>query len=67
MYRGRVLSLSLSYIFYEEVFFMVIEDDGIYRFTELTKEGREINIARIGDVFLYRDSLEDKIYKIITE
>lgn len=46
---------------------MVIENDGIYRCTELTKEGREIDIVRIGDVFLYKDSLEDKIYKIITE
>ena len=46
---------------------MEIENDGIYRCTELTKDGREIDIVKIGDVFLYKDSLEDKIYKIITE
>lgn len=46
---------------------MEIENDDIYRCTEVTKEGREIDIARIGDVILYKDSLEDKIYKIITE
>lgn len=46
---------------------MVIENDDIYRRTELTKEGRKIDIVRIGDAFLYKDSLEDKIYKIITE
>lgn len=46
---------------------MVIENDDIYRCTELTKEGREIDIVRIGDVTLYKDNLEDKIYKIITE
>lgn len=46
---------------------MVIENDGIYRCTELTKDGREIDIVKIGDVFLYKDSLEDKIYKITTE
>lgn len=46
---------------------MEIENDGIYRCTELTKDGIEIDIVKIGDVFLYKDSLEDKIYKIITE
>ena len=46
---------------------MVIENDGIYRCTELTKEGRKIDIVRVGDVFLYKDSLDDKIYKVITE
>ena len=46
---------------------MEIENDGIYRCTELTKDGREIDIVKIGDVFLYKDSLGDKIYKIITE
>lgn len=46
---------------------MVIENDDIYRCTELTEEGREIDIIRIGDVTLYKDSPEDKIYKIITE
>ena len=46
---------------------MEVENDGIYRCTELTKEGRKIDIVRIGDVTLYKDSLEDKIYKIITE
>ncbi|HZK00517.1 MAG TPA: hypothetical protein VFC79_10930 [Tissierellaceae bacterium] len=46
---------------------MEIENDDIYRYTELTKEGKKIDIVRIGDVFLYKDSLEDKIYKIITE
>ena len=46
---------------------MVIENDDIYRCTEVTKEGRKIDIVRIGDVTLYKDSLEDKIYKIITE
>ena len=46
---------------------MVIENDGIYRYTELTKEGRKIDIVRVGDVFLYKDSLEDKIYKVTTE
>lgn len=46
---------------------MVIENDDIYRCTELTNEGRKIDIVRIGDVTLYKDSLEDKIYKIITE
>lgn len=46
---------------------MVIESDDMYRCTELTKEGKKIDIVRIGDVFLYKDSLEDKIYKIITE
>ena len=46
---------------------MEIENDGIYRCTELTKDGREIDIVKIGDIFLYKDSLEDKIYKIITE
>ena len=46
---------------------MVIENDDIYRCTELTKEGKEIGIVRIGDVTLYKDSPEDKIYKIITE
>ena len=46
---------------------MVIENDDIYRCTEITKEGREIDIVRIGSVLLYKDSLADKIYKIITE
>lgn len=46
---------------------MEIENDDIYRCTELTKEGRKIDIVRIGDVILYKDSPEDKIYKIITE
>ena len=46
---------------------MVIENDDIYRCTELTKEGRKIDIVKIGDVFLYKDNLEDRIYKIITE
>ena len=46
---------------------MVIENDDIYRYIEVTKEGRKIDIVRIGDVTLYKDSLEDKIYKIITE
>lgn len=46
---------------------MVIENDGIYRCTEMTKEGKKIDIVRIGDVTLYKDSPEDKIYKIITE
>ena len=46
---------------------MEIENDDIYRCTEVTKEGREIDIVRIGDVILYKDSPEDKIYKIITE
>ena len=46
---------------------MVIENDDIYRCTGLNKEGREIDIVRIGDVILYKDSPEDKIYKIITE
>ena len=46
---------------------MEIENDDIYRCTELTKEGRKIDVVRIGDVFLYKDNLEDKIYKIITE
>ena len=46
---------------------MEIENDDIYRCTELTKEGRRIDVVKIGDVFLYKDSLEDKIYKIITE
>ena len=45
----------------------MIENDGIYRCTELTKEGRKIDIVRVGDVFLYKDSLDDKIYKVITE
>lgn len=46
---------------------MVIENDGIYRCTEVTREGKEIYIVRIGDVTLYKDRPEDKIYKIITE
>ena len=46
---------------------MVIENDGIYRCTEVTKEGKKIDIVRIGDVTLYKDSSKDKIYKIITE
>lgn len=46
---------------------MEIESDGIYRCTELTKEGKEIDIVRIGGVTLCKDSPEDKIYKIITE
>ena len=46
---------------------MEIESDGIYRCTELTKEGKKIDIVRIGDVTLYKDSLEDRMYKIITE
>lgn len=46
---------------------METENDDIYRCTELTKEGKKIDIVRIGDVTLYKDSLEDKIYKIITE
>ena len=46
---------------------MEIENDDIYRCTEVTKEGKEIDIVRIGDVTLYKDNLEDKIYKIITE
>lgn len=46
---------------------MVIENDGIYKYTELTKEGRKIYIAKVGEVFLYKENLEDKIYKVITE
>ena len=46
---------------------METENDDIYRCTELTKEGRKIDVVKIGDIFLYKDSLEDKIYKIITE
>ena len=46
---------------------MVIENDGIYRCIERTKEGKEIDIVRIGNVTLCKDSPEDKIYKIITE
>ena len=46
---------------------MVIEDDGIYRCTELTKEGRKIDIVRIGDVLLPRDSLGSKFYRVVKE
>lgn len=46
---------------------MVIEDDGIYRCTELTKEGRKIDIVRIGDVLLARDSLGSKFYRVVKE
>ncbi len=46
---------------------MEIENDGIYRCMIITKEGKEIDIVKIGDVTLYKDNLEDKIYKIVTE
>ena len=46
---------------------MVIENDDMHRCTGTTKEGREIDIIRIGSVLLYKDNLADKIYKIITE
>lgn len=45
----------------------MIENDGIYRCTGLTKEGREIDIVRIGDVLLARDSLGSKFYRIVEE
>lgn len=46
---------------------MEIENDDIYRCTELTKEGREIDIVRIGDVLLARDSLGGKFYRVVEE
>lgn len=46
---------------------MEIESDGIYRCTELTKEGRKIDIVRIGDVLLARDSLGSKFYRVVEE
>ena len=46
---------------------MVIENDGIYRYTELTKEGRKIDIVRVGDVLLARDSLESNFYRVVEE
>lgn len=46
---------------------MVIENDDIYRWTELTKEGKEIDIVRIGDVLLARDSLGSKFYRVVEE
>ena len=46
---------------------MVIENDDIYKYTELTKEGREIDIVKIGDVLLARDRLGSKFYRIVGE
>lgn len=46
---------------------MVIENDDIYRCTEVTKEGRKIDIVRIGDVLLARDSLGSKFYRVVEE
>ena len=46
---------------------MVIENDDIYRCTGLNKEGREIDIVRIGDVLLARDSLGSKFYRVVEE
>lgn len=46
---------------------MEIENDDIYRCTELTKEGKEIDIVRIGDVLLARDSLGSKFYIVVEE
>ena len=46
---------------------MEIENDDIYRCTELTKEGKEIDIVRIGDVLLARDSLGSKFYRVVEE
>lgn len=45
----------------------MIENDGIYRCTGLNKEGREIDIVRIGDVLLARDSLGSKFYRVVEE
>lgn len=46
---------------------MEIENDDIYRCTELTKEGKEIDIVRIGDILLARDSLGSKFYRVVEE
>ena len=46
---------------------MVIENDDIYRCTEMTKEGRKIDIVRIGDVLLARDILGSKFYRVVEE
>ena len=46
---------------------MEIENDDIYRCTELTKEGRKIDIVKIGDVLLARDSLGSKFYRVVEE
>lgn len=46
---------------------MEIENGDIYRCTELTKEGKEIDIVRIGDVLLARDSLGSKFYRVVEE
>ena len=46
---------------------MVIENDDIYKCTEVTKEGRKIDIVRIGDVSLARDSLGSKFYRVVEE
>ena len=46
---------------------MEIEDDGIYRYTELTKEGRKVDVVKIGDVLLARDSLGSKFYRVVEE
>lgn len=46
---------------------MEIENDDIYKWTGLNKEGREIYIVRIGDVLLARDSLGSKFYRVVEE
>lgn len=46
---------------------MEIENDDIYRCTEVTKEGRKIDVVKIGDVLLARDSLGSKFYRVVEE
>ena len=45
---------------------MEIENDDIYRCTEITEEGKEIDVVKIGEAIMYRNSSGDKFYKLIT-
>ena len=46
---------------------MMREKDDTHRRTIITKDGKEIDVVKIGDTIMYRNSLGDKFYKLTTE
>ena len=46
---------------------MMRGNDDTHRRTIITKDGKEIDVVKIGDTIMYRNSLGDKFYKLTTE
>lgn len=44
-----------------------VDDDSIYRRTVVDRDGKEIDIVKIGNVLLARDSLGSKFYRVAEE